>query len=160
MRASSSKWDEFCVVQEGLAWQSLRGVTGRLAPAYALSVTADPTLKSKYTGLTLLLNAKKAIAQKGVYTRRLNVLDKAQGKPPSHGRAGKTAQRKAANAALAEKQAAAQAAASAGATSSAASPATAAAVTDTPAAATTPKPVTVTPVTAPGATIANGATPS
>jgi hypothetical protein len=101
MRVSTSQWDEFSVLQEGYAWRAIRATLLRLEQAFQLAAQANPTLMTTYPGLSALLGAKKAIAQKGASTRRLNKAAKAKGEPEIHGVVGKQRQRKAEKAALA-----------------------------------------------------------
>jgi hypothetical protein len=110
MRQASAKWDAYCALQEGLAWQALRGVNVHLGPAYSLALVLNPNLSSRLPGLTSLLQAKQAISKKGASTRKLNAADVANGLLPSHGEVGKRNQRRAAKAALAAQKAAAAAA--------------------------------------------------
>ncbi len=157
-RSMSSRWDAYCLVQEGLAWQALRVLAGRLRPAYSLALVANPKLSTKYQGLTTLLSTQNTIAQKAASTRRANKDARAKGLPETHGKVGKSAKRKAANAALAAKTAAAPAATPTQAAGS--SVVNAGSATSTPATEAAAGVKAVTAVTAPGATVANGATPS
>lgn len=95
MRQSTSKWDGYCVLQEGYSWQTIRALIARLGPAFQLALMANPALATKYRGLTTLLGAKKTIAQKGASTRRLNKEATAKGEPAIHGVVGKRRLRKA-----------------------------------------------------------------
>jgi hypothetical protein len=100
MRVTTQKWGRYCVLQEGLAWLTLRLLLARLGPVFTIAVQANPKLASRFPGLTALLGAKKSIAQKGASTKRLNKQAKAEGKPEIHGVVGKKRQRQAAKAAL------------------------------------------------------------
>jgi len=101
MRATTETWDGYCVLQEGYSWKTIRLLIARLGPVFAVAIRANPKLVSRFPGLTALLGAKKAIAQKGASTRRLNKQAMAEGMPPIHGVVGKKRQRKAAKEALA-----------------------------------------------------------
>jgi hypothetical protein len=102
MRASTSQWDEYSVLQEGYAWRAIRAILLRLEQAFLLAAQANPTLVSTYPGLAGLLGAKKSIAQRGASTRRLNNAARAKGEPEIHGVVGKKRQRRAEKAALAK----------------------------------------------------------
>jgi hypothetical protein len=105
MRRASKAWDGYCVVQEGFAWRAIRLIMTQLVPVFALAAMRNAKLLTQYPGLASLLGAKKAIAQKGVSTKKLNKKAVAEGKPPTHGAVGKKAQRKAQKEALASAQA-------------------------------------------------------
>jgi hypothetical protein len=110
MRASTSQWDAYSVLQEGYAWRAIRAALLRLEQAFLLAAQANPALATTYPGLAALLGARKSIAQKGAATRRLNKAAKAKGEPEIHGLVGKQRQRKAEKAALAQGGPATQAA--------------------------------------------------
>jgi hypothetical protein len=101
MRVATTQWDRYCVLQEGYAWRAARAALVRLGQAFLLAAQANPKLVASYPGLSSLLGVKKAIAQKGASTRRLNNAAKAKGEPQIHGIVGKKRQRRAAKAALA-----------------------------------------------------------
>jgi hypothetical protein len=103
-RQVASRWDGYCVVQEGIAWRAIRLIMAELVPLFTLAAKANPKLLTQYPGLASLLGAKKAIAAKAVSTKRANKQAKAEGKPPVHGAVGKRNQRKAEKAALAATQ--------------------------------------------------------
>ncbi len=84
-----------------MAWQDARGIVEDLKAPFGLASGADPTLATTYPALTRLLGVAKAIAQKGVATRKANAKAKAEGKPPTHGKVGKSRKKQAALAALA-----------------------------------------------------------
>jgi hypothetical protein len=89
MRTASSAWDAYCQEQEGICWRTMRGGMDRLRPAFTLAASGDPTLTTRFAGLTTLLGVKQAIAKKGVSTRRANKKALAEGKAPVHGQVGK-----------------------------------------------------------------------
>ena len=158
MRTSSSAWDAYCQSQEGICWTTMRATMDRLQPAFMLAATTDPSLLTKMAGLATLLGVKKAIAQKGVATKRANKKAIAEGKAPVHGLIGKQ-RKKAADKAI---------------VASATPASTSVAPTATPAPAATGAPVAIatpvavaTPVTAPSPIVAaptppatNGASPA
>ena len=102
MRQATSKWDEYCVLQEGYAWRTLRALIARSGPAFLLAAQGDPAIVTTYPGLAALLGAKRTIAQKGASTRRLNDAAVARGEPPIHGAVGRRRQRKLEKEALAK----------------------------------------------------------
>jgi hypothetical protein len=108
-RTQSVAWDAYCRDQEGIAWSMLRPILDRLKPAFALALLGDPTIKARFPGLVTLLDAQKAIAQKGVATKKANREAQAVGEPASHGKVGKAATKRAAKAALVAARAAAAA---------------------------------------------------
>jgi hypothetical protein len=113
MRIAASAWDAYCREQEGMGWMTMRTLMDRLRPAFLLAAKTNPSVMTKYSGLATFLGAKKAIASKGVATKKANKESKAKGEPQTHGKVGKAKQRAAAKAALAAQlQAAAAAAAS------------------------------------------------
>jgi hypothetical protein len=146
MHNKSSAWDAFCRTQEGVAWSGIRVMMTKVKPAFELAMAADPSLRTRLPGLTALLGAQKAIAQRGVSTKEMNKKAVAEGKAPVHGKVGKSRKRSAEKAALAGTTAAppptvaAPVVASPAAPSSgeAAAPAAQAVVTPNPAVASTP----------------------
>jgi hypothetical protein len=101
MRKASAAWDDYCQMQEGIAWTTLRAMMDRIKPVWEVAVASDPSLAATYPSLAVLFGAKKAIAQKAAATRRLNKAAIAKGEAPIHGVVGKKRQRRAAKAALA-----------------------------------------------------------
>jgi hypothetical protein len=106
MHNRSSAWDIFCRTQEGVAWTGIRVMMTKVKPAFELVTAADPSLRTQLPGLTALLGAQKAIAQRGVSTKAMNKKAIAEGKAPVHGKVGKSRKRSAEKAALAETTAA------------------------------------------------------
>ncbi|HEY2511404.1 MAG TPA: hypothetical protein VGI39_11135 [Polyangiaceae bacterium] len=100
-RAASAAWDGYCRDQEGSAWLLINGIMERLRPAFALAVKADPSIGSTYPSLRELIEVRKVSALKGVSTRQRNKKALAEGKPATHGAAGRARQKRAAKAALA-----------------------------------------------------------
>jgi len=100
MRAATEAWDAYCRDQEGIGWILMRAMMDRLQPAFMLAAKSDPSLVTKYSGLATLLGAKKAIATKGVATRKANKQSAAKGEPQTHGKVGKAKKRAAEKAAL------------------------------------------------------------
>ena len=123
-RAASAAWDAYCRDQEGSAWRLINGMMDRLRPAFALAVKGDATIATTYPSLAELLAVKKANALKGASTRQLNKKAAAEGKPATHGVAGKAREKRAAKAALAAATSAASPAASSSAPHETAAPAT------------------------------------
>jgi hypothetical protein len=100
MRKATAAWDAFSMMEEGLAWGTIRSLMERMAPLWAIAAAADPSLAATYPALAALFGAKKAIAQKAVSTKKLNKAAVARGEAPIHGVVGKRRQ-KAAQKALA-----------------------------------------------------------
>lgn len=107
---SSGAWQKYAGLMQGLSWQVIRTQEDYLRPAFALAAKRNPALAEKYTGLAKLLAAPSTTAQKAVATKKANKKNVAEGKPPTHGVVGKTAQKKAQKAAYAAQQAADEAA--------------------------------------------------
>jgi hypothetical protein len=105
-RTTADAWDKYARTQEGVAWSLLRAILARMGPAFQLAVESDPSLAATYPGLTTLLGAKKAIAHKGVATKKANKKNVAEGKAPTHGKVGKKATKAAQKAALVAQEAA------------------------------------------------------
>ncbi|HEY2511405.1 MAG TPA: hypothetical protein VGI39_11140 [Polyangiaceae bacterium] len=101
MRSASSAWDLYCRDQEGSAWLLIKGVLDRLRPAFALAVRGDASIATLYPSLAELFGVKKANAAKAASTRKKNAKAEAEGKPATHGGAGKARQKRAEKAALA-----------------------------------------------------------
>ncbi len=135
MRMQTSQWGQIQrVLQEGYSWRAIRAALIRLAQAFLLAAQANPKLVTTYPGLSSLLGAKKAIAQKGASTKRLNNEARAKGEPANHGVVGKKRQRRAEKAALANAPATpASSAPPAGPVAQAGSPAPVVAVAPAPA---------------------------
>jgi hypothetical protein len=110
-------------------------------------LTSNPDIKQEYPGLDALLGAAKAIAAKGVATRRLNKAAEAEGKAPLHGQVGKARKKSAKNAAYAQVNGALASSTSTNPTTPSATAPGAGAVTPSPSPAT-PAPVAVSPVPA------------
>ena len=102
MRALSSSWDGYCLVQQGLAWRAIRMLMSQLVPIFAIAAATNPKLLTQYPGLASLLGAKKTIAQRGASTKKANKTAKAEGKPETHGVIGKQNQRRLEKAAAAQ----------------------------------------------------------
>ncbi len=132
MRTASSAWDVYSQAQEGICWTVMRPAMDTLKAAFALAAGRDPSLLAKYPGLSALLDAKQAIAQKAASTKRLNKKAIAEGKPPIHGGVGKK-RLKAANKAIV---------AAAGTSAGAAAPSQSASVASAPAPVAAPVVVT------------------
>jgi len=101
MRNRSSAWDLFCQTQEGLAWKIARGFIAKMKPAFTLAATLDNSVAAENPSLNALLGAASDIAKRGVTTRAANKQAKAEGKPPTHGKANKKAAKLAAEVAVA-----------------------------------------------------------
>jgi hypothetical protein len=112
-RQATANWDGYASLMEGLAWRLIRAQLASLRPAFALAMKRNPRLAEQYAGLAKLLSVPATVAQAGADTKRANKKAEAEGKPATHGKVGKSRQRKAAKAALA-----------AGGTATAAQPAT------------------------------------
>jgi hypothetical protein len=95
MRKATAAWDAFSMMEEGLAWGTIRSLMDRLAPLWEIATAADPSLAATYPALATLFSAKKAIAQKAVSTKKLNKEAIARGEEPTHGVVGKRRQKKA-----------------------------------------------------------------
>jgi hypothetical protein len=91
MRNASTDWDLFCRTQEGLSWKVARALIAKMKPAFALASSSNDALAVQNPSLTALFGAASVIAQRGVATRAANRLAKAEGKPPTHGKANKKA---------------------------------------------------------------------
>lgn len=100
MRKATAAWDAFSMMEEGLAWGTIRSLMDRLGPLWEITAAADPSLAVTYPALATLFGAKKVIAQKAVSTKKLNKEAVARGEAPTHGVVGKRRQ-KAAQKALA-----------------------------------------------------------
>jgi hypothetical protein len=100
MRVATAAWDGYCVVQEGIAWRSMRMQMERLRPAFDLAVAGDPTIATQFPGLASFLGAKRAIARKSAATRLANNAAEANGEAPFHGTTGKKRKKAAEKAAL------------------------------------------------------------
>ena len=111
MRAASAAWDAYCRDEEGSAWRLINAILDRLRPSFALAVQGDASIATTYPSLAELLGVKKANALRGAATRKRNTKADAEGKPATHGGAGKAREKKAAKAALAAANAAASTAA-------------------------------------------------
>jgi hypothetical protein len=140
MRKATAAWDAFSMMEEGLAWGTIRSLMDRLAPLWEIAAAADPSLAATYPALATLFGAKKAIAQKAVSTKKLNKEAVARGEAPTHGVVGKRLQKK-------QQKALAAAAKAAGLTTtpaapSAPTPAGASPPTSAPAASAAPAPGT------------------
>ncbi|HEY2515432.1 MAG TPA: hypothetical protein VGI39_31405 [Polyangiaceae bacterium] len=101
MRRGTRLWDTYCVLEEGLAWRMIRTQLDTLRPSFALAVKRDPKLAESYAGLDKLLRVPATVAQAGASTRVANKKATAEGKLPTHGKAGKARLRAAEKAALA-----------------------------------------------------------
>jgi hypothetical protein len=135
MRGATASWDIYAAAQEGLAWAAIRAVMETLRPAFDLASSANKSLATQLPSLAGLLDAQKVIARRSAATRAANKGEKAEGRPETHGKVGRSRARAAAKAALAAQQAAS---ASAGAAGGAPGPAQAAEAPATPPAASTP----------------------
>jgi hypothetical protein len=87
MRNASTLWDLYCRTQEGLAWQSARGLVASMKASFSLAVGVDATLGTQNPSLVALFGARATIAQRGVVTRKANRDSELQGQPPTHGKA-------------------------------------------------------------------------
>ncbi len=128
MRKATAAWDAFSMMEEGLAWGTIRSLMDRLGPLWDIATAADPSLAATNPALATLFSAKKAIAQKAVSTKKLNKEAIARGEEPTHGVVGKRRQKKAQKALAAA--------------------AKAAGLTTTPAVASSPAPAGASPPTA------------
>jgi hypothetical protein len=89
MRKASAIWDAYALLQEGMAWATVRPLMDQLRPAFELATAHNPSLRTRFANLNTLLTAKQAIAKKGIATKALNKKAEAEGKEPTHGKAGK-----------------------------------------------------------------------
>jgi hypothetical protein len=89
MRTSSLAWDVYGRDQEGICWTVMRPGMESLKSSFDLAAQRDPSLLAKFPGLAALLGVKKVIAVKAASTRRANKKAVAEGKPATHGQAGK-----------------------------------------------------------------------
>lgn len=99
MRTATTAWDVYCLIQEGIAWMTIRAMMEKLRPVFEMACAANPTLATMYPNLTTLLGARKAISAKATATKRANKAAIARGEAPTHGAVGKKRQ-KAANKAI------------------------------------------------------------
>jgi hypothetical protein len=141
-RAKSEAFDDYCRTEEGLVWIEIRQMMAKIQPVFTQAVASDVTIGAQFSALGRLLGAQKAIAQRGVATRKANRAAKAKGEPATHGKVAKAKTKAAAKAALAA-QNAAEAAATAAPVAASPAPVVAPVATATP---------VVTPVAAPVAT--------
>jgi hypothetical protein len=98
---ASTLWFNYVRAGAAVAWQDSRGLVEDLKTPFQLASAADPTIATAYPAITRLLGVAKAIAQKGVATRKANAKAKAEGRLPTHGKVGKSRKKQAALAALA-----------------------------------------------------------
>ena len=89
MRTAASAWDIYSQVQEGICWTAMRPSMESLKSAFELAVSRDPSLLTRFAGLSSLLGAKASIAKRAAATKRLNKKAVAEGKAPTHGAVGK-----------------------------------------------------------------------
>lgn len=85
MRKVSAFWDNYALLQEGIAWATARPLLDKVRTVYELATQLDDSVPTKYANLNTLLTAKKSIAKKGVATRRRKkAAEQAAGtKPPA-----------------------------------------------------------------------------
>ena len=93
MRVKTQSWALFSRTQEGAAWLATRQILEPLAPAFALAARSDQTLAQQFPALIRLFGVKKAVAKKGVVSRRANTKARAEGNDPVAGKAAKKAKR-------------------------------------------------------------------
>jgi hypothetical protein len=91
MRNASTDWDLFCRTQEGLSWKVARALIAKMKPAFALASSSNDALAVQNPSLNALFGAASVIAQRGAVSRAANKQAKAEGKPPTHGKANKKA---------------------------------------------------------------------
>jgi hypothetical protein len=70
MRAQSSQWDLYCRTQEGLAWEEVRPLLGKMRPAFTLAVSADAMVAKQNPQLARLLGVASNISKRGVASRK------------------------------------------------------------------------------------------
>jgi hypothetical protein len=99
MRVATSAWQVYCMIQEGIAWGTIRAMMDSLRPVFEIACAADASLATTYPSLAALFGARKAISAKAVATKRANKAAVARGEAPVHGVVGKRRQ-KAANKAI------------------------------------------------------------
>lgn len=98
---ATTAWFDYVRNGRAAAWEDARGLVEGLKAPFELASAADPTLTTTYPAVTRLLGVAKAIAKKGVATRKANAKAAAEGKPTTHGAVGKQRKKKAAAVALA-----------------------------------------------------------
>jgi hypothetical protein len=87
MRNSTDAWDLYSRTMEGIAWTEARAMMDRFKATFDAAVAADSTVQSQNPSLAALLGAAKAIAQRGVATRKANAQARAKGEAPVKGKA-------------------------------------------------------------------------
>jgi hypothetical protein len=70
MRKVSAFWDNYALLQEGIAWATARPVLEKVRPVYEFAAQVDQSVRTKFANLNTLLTARQTIAKKGVATKR------------------------------------------------------------------------------------------
>jgi hypothetical protein len=105
LRIQLAAWLKYAASQEVAAWVDARGVTSRLAPAFALAVKTDGTIGVGYPSLGGFFGVRSLIAKQSAASRAANKKREAAGLPTYSGQAGKKRRRADEKAALAAQEA-------------------------------------------------------
>jgi hypothetical protein len=77
MRTPAEAWDAYVRAQYGAAWKEARTQLDELKPLFLHALAKDPSLASKYQGLTEMFDAPKVSASKAAATKKKSAQAKA-----------------------------------------------------------------------------------